>query len=563
MEYKATEKGFYLCCDGVNFEFSETKKFAKNGIFYETSVLGNAPVPKIQKGDRILLPMGEGIALISDKDYSCGSINRDKITARFCTHLATMAMVIVERAGRFLLIALEDGFDAGYVAERIDGIYQLKIVCDIEKKVRYAAFSSLAAACKAYRELKGKNVLLEEKLEETPEAKKLIGGGIFWLWNDNYNEIMYSDKEYNGECGVGADMINIAKELYDSGVKNAVFGIFFEDDSPLTESLYKRFGYIATKYDNYDDVLNPELLNLIPQNRIKFCDYTARRLKDYPNSVQVRADGKLQPAWALRGKDGNLHSQNKMCAFCIEKRMREEIPEILKKHPYYKGRFIDVYGCSLSKCFSKEHPMSLQECRDVKNKAFLFIKEQGIIAATENGFEDIIDNLVYTEGLHSPEIYRIKECGRNHANVYNDEQTEWEALYMMNPECRVPLWQLCYHENLLTFGYWGDSTAACKKFIKEKTLFACLYGCPPIYSFKVGKFKELKNDMIESYKVITELHKKTAMLPMTDFEVLTEDYKVQKSVFGENTEVVANFSETPYIYKGKEIAPKGVISIEI
>ena len=79
MEYKATEKGFNLCCNGVNFEFSETKKFAKNGIFYETSVLGNAPVPKIQKGDRILLPMGEGIAVTSGVFSNCEKEMADEI----------------------------------------------------------------------------------------------------------------------------------------------------------------------------------------------------------------------------------------------------------------------------------------------------------------------------------------------------------------------------------------------------------------------------------------------------------------------------------------------------
>ncbi len=63
----------------------------------------------------------------------------------------------------------------------MSGLYQLKIVCDTEKKVRYAAFSSLAAACKAYRGLKGQNVLLEEKLRETPyiyKGKEIAPKGV-------------------------------------------------------------------------------------------------------------------------------------------------------------------------------------------------------------------------------------------------------------------------------------------------------------------------------------------------------------------------------------------------
>ena len=42
---------------------------------------------------------------------------------------------------------------------------------------------------------------------------------------------------------------------------------------------------------------------------------------------------------------------------------------------------------------------------------------------------------------------------------------------------------------------------------------------------------------------------------MTDFEVVTDDYLVQRSVFGDKYEIVANFSEKVYYHGEKEVKP--------
>ena len=155
--------------------------------------------------------------------------------------------------------------------------------------------------------------------------------------------------------------------------------------------------------------------------------------------------------------------------------------------------------------------------------------------------------------------FRNKDSGRNHANIYSSEQAEHIKKHMINPRCRVPLWHLIYHECLFAFPYWGDSTAMSKELIRDKVLFAVLYGCPPLYSFKSGNYRLLRNEILESYREITEVHKKTALLPMTDFSVVSDDYAVQRSVFGERYEITVNFSSEPY----GTVPPKGYTVKEI
>lgn len=559
MNIDVRQNGFSLFSDDVSFEFYSKEVPCENNGIYTLDTIGEIPAPEILKGDRILLPIDEGVALKAEEAYDGGDFDMDNIKAYFHSRAGSMCMIIVERQNKFLLIALKNGADAYYTAVKRNGIYKLGINCNINDTVIYGVFDSLISACKCYRNSRGKVRTLNEKLENNPQIKKLIGGGFFWVFGNHYDEVMYATDDTDISPFVGADMLNVAEELYENGVSKALFGIFFEGDSYLTEQLYKKYGYICTQYDNYNDVWNPELLKKVPQNRAKNCDYTKRRMKDYPKGIRILKDKSMSPAWGVKGYDGEFYRQNSLCPIVAVDRIKEEIPEILAKFPYYKGRFIDVYGGNLADCYSEEHPVTREECVGVKNDAFKALEEMGLIPATEDGFDGIIDHLVYTEGLHSPDCFRFDNCGRNQTHIHNAEQTKYLGLYMMNPECRVPLWQMVYHDCLITLPYWGDSLAATPDFTIRKMQFACLYGCAPLFSFTVGNFPVLKETIINAYKKVTEIHGKIATLPMTDFEIITEDYCLQRSVFGNKYEVIVNFSDKNYIYNGETILPEAIV----
>ena len=559
MGIKKFENGFELSLDDVSFEFhAKTVPYECDGI-YSLDSIGEIPVPKILKGDRILLPIDEGVALKAEEAYDGGDFDMDNIKAYFHSRPGTMCMIIVERQNKFLLIALKSGADAYYTATKENGIYKLGINSNIKDTVIYGVFDSLISACKCYRNSRGKVRTLNEKLTKNTQIEKLIGGGFFWVFGNHYDEVMYATDDTDVSPLVGDDMLDVAEELYKNGVNKALFGIFFEGDSFLTEQLYKKYGYICTQYDNYSDVWNPETLKKVPQNRAKNCDYTKRRMKDYPKGIRILKDKNMAPAWGVKGYDGEFYRQNALCPIVAVDRIKEEIPEILAKYPYYKSRFIDVYGGNLADCYSEEHPVTREECLGVKNEAFKALEEMGLIPATEDGFDGIINHLVYTEGLHSPDCFRFDDCGRNQTHIHNAEQSRYLSRYMMNPECRVPLWQMVYHDCLITLPYWGDSLAATPEFTLKKMQFACLYGSAPLFSFTVGNFPNLKKSVIKAYKKVTEIHKKIATLPMTDFEIITEDYGLQRSVFGDKYEVIVNFADKNYLYNGETVLPNDIL----
>ena len=91
-------------------------------------------------------------------------------------------MVLVERQGKYLLIALHSGLYGSYRAPKEEGIYRLYLHTARECQVTYGIFDRLADACRCYRRCKGiEPTTLAEKQKKLPEIEKLIGGGIFWL----------------------------------------------------------------------------------------------------------------------------------------------------------------------------------------------------------------------------------------------------------------------------------------------------------------------------------------------------------------------------------------------
>lgn len=525
---------------------------------------GSLPTPHVERGDRIWLPVDEGIALEADGVYEKGDLDFEEIAHPFCSREATMSLILIERGDAVLMIALEDGRYASYALKREAGIYQLSLHATAPTRVWYAVTQTAVQACKLYRRLKGRCPLtLKQKADRNPALKQLFGGAVFWIWNETYDEVMYADHNTTVEPATGDALLTVAAALKADGVDKALMGIFFHKDSPYAEPLYRDYGYLSTQYDNYNDVLNPALLDVIPCNRVAHCDYTARRLKDFPAGLARDAAGNPLSAWALRGFDGKMHDQNCLCPAIARDRMIEEVAQVLRDYPAYKGRFVDVYGTGLTLCHDPSHPVTAETCVEVKRQAFEGLNGLGLLVGTEDGMEDLIDTLAYSEGIHSPSYFRIANAGRRHANSYNSEEERHISRHMLNPACRVPMWHLVYHDCLLTFPYWGDSTDDSLAQVADKVLFACLFGCPPLYSFAAKEFPRLKEAIVSSYRRITEVHEKVATLPMTDYRVLTEDYSLQTTVFGDRYRVVANFSEEAQTFAGKTVPAKDFLFMEI
>ncbi len=525
-----------------------------------------------QRGDVALFPAGEGFAFPVD-DPSLPLLPESAWMGSQTWH---MAMIASLRGEAWVALAPEEGVDASVRNERLEGLLRTQLCWEAqqgewgyERVVRFLGGDSggLNAFCAAYRRFReslGLVTALREKRKRLPSLDRLIGAPEFWIWPDNYENFMYGTAENAELTPAAPDLVRIAEELKAGGCRKALMGIFFAGDRSAAREITERTGFLTAKYDNMEDELPGDVAPLIPPARIRECDYTERRMKYWPGDTIRNGDGGFAGAWALRGRDGVMYSQNRTCPSFVEKYTREEVPDAARRYGF-SAWFFDVMGCGASECASPEHPLTRRECVRNRRAAFRVLEENGLIAGTEEGGEPYLSSFCYCEGKMSPALYRInyRESGRRKAHRYTPE--EHEALFdtfMLNPRYRIPLWELVYHDCAVNYWYWGDSSNCCPELLPRRDLFNVLYGQPPLYSFSVSEWPVWKARLLESAARASRSAERTGYERMLSFEYLGGERLVQRTTFANGVSVTVNFSEEKFRLESGRTLPPGTEWIE-
>lgn len=108
MKLSSTARGFTLGTDSFAFDFESHRSPQSEDGLWVLDIEGNVPVPHLEKCDRLILPVEEGIAIEVGKSYTRGELDIDHIGAEFLCRNAAMSMVLVERNRQFLLICLNN-----------------------------------------------------------------------------------------------------------------------------------------------------------------------------------------------------------------------------------------------------------------------------------------------------------------------------------------------------------------------------------------------------------------------------------------------------------------------
>lgn len=468
----------------------------------------------------------------------------------------------------WLLCAVIDNFDASLLTvKNEDSLYTTRVLWEPQKgvwgSVRKMRFylgdtSPIVSISEVYRGIavqKGLVRTLRQKAADNPLIDKLAGSADIWLWNSDSMDKLYSEKsEYTPTSEEQfALRRRIASEMKASGMENVLWCVFDEQIDPETVQHVKSLGYITAYYDVYTDVIPKDHADKMTGVRLKRCEH---RIPYWPDGIVIERDGSLAPAWEIKGTDGKFYAQNRMCDRIALKCAEKYVLEHGKKNGM-DGVFIDVAVCNTKECYSKEHPLNRQQAFMYKNRLFEMINGMGMFCGTENGHEDAVRSYAYSEGIMSPCEYRAEDSGRRMTRLYEKSEMGSGFLdYMLNPKYRIPLWELVYHDCQTSYWYWGDSSNSCPELMKCRDLFNILYGQPPLYSFCVDDWQTLKCGIADSYHRTVPSARKLRYARMVSFEILTNDYTVQKTVFDDGTQIIVNFGEQEYSSKEVSIGPK-------
>lgn len=403
------------------------------------------------------------------------------------------------------------------------------------RKIKYYFFDKggYVAMAKRYRQYAHDNGLFKSLKQKDVQRKgnigKLIGSINAWYW------------------GVGK--YNLAKEMKKSGLDKILFSNAGKWDIDKINDL----GYLTSRYDIYQDVWSPGYHNITKAH------------DGWPEDLVLDEKGDWIKGWTIK-KGLKEYPGGVICSIRGLERAKKTISQELKKKPY-KARFIDTTtSTSWRECYNPDHPTTRTE--DIKYKMALLkyvSKDRGLVTGSEDGADVAVPYVDYFEGMMSIGKGRLPGSGRGVRKVEYMKPTENFLKYQVGTYYRIPLWELVYHDAVVSTWYWGDSSNRIPEYWWKKDLFNILYGNMPLWAIRDWKhWKQYKDQFIESYNNVSPVFEKVGFKEMLSHRFVTEDHLVQETEFAGDIRVIVNFGDNKYFLanNGYKLQSKGFVVFE-
>jgi len=385
------------------------------------------------------------------------------------------------------------------------------------RKITYHFVSKggYVALAKAYREYAKKNgllVTLEEKAKRNPNVRRLFGAPDVW----------------------GNPSLDFVKEAQFAGIDKMLIHGKFQPEEMRTIS---DKGFLTSNYDNYTDVLPVKDDQVVDSSHDKV-----------PDHVVLNADGSRKTAWLTLDKTQYM----KRCPSFWLETAKKAIPNDLAKYPYL-GRFIDVTTAEdLYECYDENHQLTRESKRNAGMALLSYVRSLDLVVGGEHGIWWGVPYLDYIEGMMSggftpwPAGHLVRPKSRK--DVFAGSNSTWADYekYSVGYRYRVPLWELVFHDCVVSTWYWGDSSDylldAAPEVQSRKDAYNVLYGTIPLlWANDEGSWKKDKEAFLRSYRNTCKLHEELAGKEMLYHEYLTSDLTVQRTYWSDGTEITVNF----------------------
>lgn len=505
---------------------------------------------------------GEGLLLpVDDQNYPLGNG-----VTYFCGGGLSMAwMGVTDRKFESGYMAiLETPYDAALRTKRENGLITFSPVwlSSMEKfgysrKITYHFFDQggYVAQAKTYRDYiwkKNQVITLKEKQKRFPAMEKMLGGVQIYVW----------DK---------AREVEFAEELKASGIEKALF-LWDANHTPYPEIGYdtklKELGFATGGYELFTDLKMKDTVFYVtdPKGPLRFAHAV------YP--------GKFNQL-AARKSDGKTYFNqfgHTTCPVAIRPEIYRKVEAKLKEYPH-ETLFLDVYLANgLFECYSKDHPLTRQQFVEAVIKNFQIIEDKyHLYLGGEWGAEFANAHVAYVHGMMTLQrtwwgsgiekkgtIYYTGDWESNSrptqmvgTRVANDTYLK----YSINEYTRVPLYDLVYHDAVVTSWRWEDANHHCPEIWWKKDLFNMLYGSAPLWNLDRERWEAYKYTFIDSYKKVCPWLQQIATDELVSHRFVTEDHKVQESVFSSGKKIVVNFGDEDFNFNGSIVKAKSFIEI--
>ena len=542
--------------DTENPTFSVTTRidpsYSKERFFY--------PYPfRVSADDHLILAYREGLRIPCDDSYALGDKIRRTEYSFTEGHNYNMPWWGVQRADDSGMMAIaETPYDARIRWTKVAGLWTASVNWIRKmgrfgdpRTVRYVFFDrgGYAAQCDYFRkwaEARGFVRTLREKREDIPATDLAVGGPVIYIMTDNGQPIDDSD---------------IVNAFIRGGVKHGTFyggGGWFANMSPKCIDKVNARGFVTSRYDIMTDFV-PEAD--IPRVNVN---------PNWPRNVDVAdavldADGERHRNWPVRARDGSTYKTFSMCDLQIKNHLQKIDEDLARKN--YSGRFIDVLGAvEIQECYDPRHPATREEAMHARSELLGRLYDRGLVVGTEAGNLYTMKNCHIFEGLRSVAPLTM------HTRLKDEKpelaHTMWEAgeilrkdeLEMLQRSQRyiAPIWQLTFGDCVISYLRWNQQTNRYldEEWVSTHELFSILTGQPAMISVPIAMWDRYSRTLIRIARRIYDPNLAVRYARMIGHGYLDAEKDVQYSDFDNGVRIIVNFSQKPFVYNTRTVAPR-------
>lgn len=371
--------------------------------------------------------------------------------------------------------------------------------------------------------------------------------------------------QHPDEWGNGLS-VKLLEQFAENGLDRLWLGVDSWQDGfrhPTAVVKAKALGYLVGPYDSYHSIHHP--------NEKDTWETAQFDLSLYETGAIVNADGTKSRGFKKKG----YHLSPLVAQPYVENRVNG----ILEQMPSgFNTWFIDcdAYG-ELYDDYSTAHPATQLDDMNARLARIAWIRDtHNMVVGSEGGAAYSASTIHFAHGMTVPVIgwgdpemksktspYYVGGYWPPEGPAVHIKQVPLKPNYLYHyydPRFRLPLYQIVFHDSVITTHHWGSGSLKFENAIGTLALLEQLYNVPPLYHLNIEEFSKHKAWITRHYAFFSPLHRQIGGQAMTDFEWLSEDKLVQRTEFGDTVEIFANFGMDVFGYKDVVIPAQSIVA---
>lgn len=130
-----------------------------------------------------------------------------------------------------------------------------------------------------------------------------------------------------------------------------------------------------------------------------------------------------------------------------------------------------------------------------------------------------------------------------------------------DPRTRLPLCQAAFHGSVIASHQWGFDQLKFANAVADRALIQQLYNTAPMFHLSAGTLEERLPAIRRHGSFFRPVHERLARRTMENFAWLSEDRLVQRTIFADGTQLIANFAATDRRADDLSLPAKSVTAI--